>query len=86
MIMTVRFPNCLFLLIRMLWCMAVRKKIAVLKETLESEALDPDIKTAILKAIDLFRAQGHTVEYVSFDLLDYLVPALLCADDCRGIV
>jgi aspartyl-tRNA(Asn)/glutamyl-tRNA(Gln) amidotransferase subunit A len=52
-----------------------KKKIAVLKETLESEALDPAIKTAILEAIDQFREQGHTVEYVSFDLLDYLVPA-----------
>jgi len=51
------------------------KKIAVLKETLESEALDTEIKGAILKAIDEFKAQGHTVEYVSFDLLDYLVPA-----------
>lgn len=50
-------------------------KIAVLKETLESDALDHDIKEAILKAIDEFTAQGHTVEYVSFDLLDYLVPA-----------
>lgn len=52
-----------------------KKKIAVLKETLESEALDPAIKTAILEAIEQFRDQGHTVEYVSFDLLDYLVPA-----------
>ena len=51
------------------------KKIAVLKETLESEALDPDIKAAILKAIEEFKKQGHTVSYVSFDLLDYLVPA-----------
>jgi aspartyl-tRNA(Asn)/glutamyl-tRNA(Gln) amidotransferase subunit A len=51
------------------------RKIAVLKETLESEALDADIKMAILSAIDEFKAQGHTVEYVSFDLLDYLVPA-----------
>jgi aspartyl-tRNA(Asn)/glutamyl-tRNA(Gln) amidotransferase subunit A len=51
------------------------KKIAVLKETLESEALDPAIKNAIFKAIEKFRAQGHTVEYVSFDMLDYLVPA-----------
>lgn len=51
------------------------KKIAVLKETLESEALDPDIKTAILQAIEQFKEQGHTIEYVSFDLLDYLVPA-----------
>lgn len=51
------------------------KKIAVLKETLESEALDPEIKAAILAAIERFKSQGHTVEYVSFDLLDYLVPA-----------
>jgi aspartyl-tRNA(Asn)/glutamyl-tRNA(Gln) amidotransferase subunit A len=51
------------------------KKIAVLKETLESEALDPEIKSAILEAIERFKSQGHTVEYVSFDLLDYLVPA-----------
>lgn len=51
------------------------KKIAVLKETLESEALDPEIKAAISDAIERFKSQGHTVEYVSFDLLDYLVPA-----------
>lgn len=51
------------------------KRIAVLKETLESAALDTDIKEAILKAIEELKSQGHTVEYVSFDLLDYLVPA-----------
>jgi aspartyl-tRNA(Asn)/glutamyl-tRNA(Gln) amidotransferase subunit A len=51
------------------------KKIAVLKETLESEALDADIKKAILTSIEAFKAQGHTVTYVSFDMLDYLVPA-----------
>jgi len=37
--------------------------------------LDPDTKTVILEAIEAFKAQGHTVDYVSFDLLDYLVPA-----------
>ncbi|MBB6501487.1 Asp-tRNA(Asn)/Glu-tRNA(Gln) amidotransferase subunit GatA [Pedobacter cryoconitis] len=51
------------------------KKIAVLKETLESEALDPEIRQSILEAIEQFKEQGHTIEYVSFDLLDYLVPA-----------
>ncbi|KLT65046.1 Asp-tRNA(Asn)/Glu-tRNA(Gln) amidotransferase subunit GatA [Pedobacter sp. BMA] len=50
-------------------------KIAVLKETIESDALDPEIKSAILKSIDDLKSKGHTVEYVSFDLLDYLVPA-----------
>lgn len=51
------------------------KKIAVLRETLESEALDPEVKSSILEAIEAFKAQGHSIEYVSFDLLDYLVPA-----------
>lgn len=52
-----------------------KQKIAVLKETIESEALDPEIKAAILKSIEGLKQKGHTVEYVSFDLLDYLVPA-----------
>lgn len=52
-----------------------KKKIAVLKETLDSDALDPEIKASILEAIESFKKDGHTVEYVSFDLLDYLVPA-----------
>ncbi|RYD76514.1 MAG: Asp-tRNA(Asn)/Glu-tRNA(Gln) amidotransferase subunit GatA [Sphingobacteriales bacterium] len=51
------------------------KKIAVLQETIESDALDPEIKSAILKSIENLKSQGHTVEYVSFDLLDYMVPA-----------
>jgi len=52
-----------------------KQKIAVLKETIDSEALDPEIKAAILKSIEELKAKGHTVEYVSFDLMDYLVPA-----------
>jgi aspartyl-tRNA(Asn)/glutamyl-tRNA(Gln) amidotransferase subunit A len=50
-------------------------RIAVLKETLESKALDPEIKGSIQEAIGGFKSQGHQVEEVSFDLLDYLVPA-----------
>lgn len=52
-----------------------KKKIAVLRETIENDALDPEIKAAILQAIETLKAQGHSVDYVSFDLLDYLVPA-----------
>ncbi|MFI5451888.1 Asp-tRNA(Asn)/Glu-tRNA(Gln) amidotransferase subunit GatA [Pedobacter sp. UC225_61] len=52
-----------------------KKKIAVLKETIENDALDSEIKYAILNAIETLKSQGHSVEYVSFDLLDYLVPA-----------
>lgn len=52
-----------------------KQKIAVLKETIESDALDPEIKSAILASIEKLKADGHSIEYVSFDLLDYLVPA-----------
>jgi aspartyl-tRNA(Asn)/glutamyl-tRNA(Gln) amidotransferase subunit A len=52
-----------------------KQKIAVLQETLDSEALDPEMKQAILEAIEKFKADGHEIQYVSFDLLDYLVPA-----------
>jgi aspartyl-tRNA(Asn)/glutamyl-tRNA(Gln) amidotransferase subunit A len=51
-----------------------KKKIAVLKETLESGALDPETKTAILSAIEKLKFEGHEVSEVSFDLLEYLVP------------
>jgi aspartyl-tRNA(Asn)/glutamyl-tRNA(Gln) amidotransferase subunit A len=51
------------------------KKIAILRETIENDALDPAIKSAILAAIERFKAQGDEITYVSFDLLDYLVPA-----------
>ncbi|MDB5019323.1 MAG: Asp-tRNA(Asn)/Glu-tRNA(Gln) amidotransferase GatCAB subunit, partial [Pedobacter sp.] len=51
-----------------------KHKIAVLKQTLESKALDPEIKTSVLQAIETLKLQGHEVEEVSFDLLDYLVP------------
>jgi aspartyl-tRNA(Asn)/glutamyl-tRNA(Gln) amidotransferase subunit A len=52
-----------------------KKKIAVLKETIDNEALDPEIKSAILTAIEKLKSQGHTIDYVSFDLLAYMVPA-----------
>lgn len=51
------------------------RKIAVLKETLESEVLDKDVRKGMLEAITKFKELGYVVEYVSFDLLDYLVPA-----------
>ena len=51
-----------------------KKKIAVLKETIESDALDSEIKAGILSALEDFKANGHEVDYVSFDLLAYVVP------------
>jgi len=51
------------------------QKIAVLQETLDSKALDPEIREAIEMGIEKLKGDGHEIEYVSFDLLDYLVPA-----------
>ncbi|MCY1526726.1 Glutamyl-tRNA(Gln) amidotransferase subunit A [compost metagenome] len=52
-----------------------KRKIAVLKETIDNKALDPEIRAALLTAIEKLKSDGHEVEWVSFNLLDYLVPA-----------
>ncbi len=50
------------------------KRIAYLKEYLESEGLDPEIKTFMLEQIQKLKDLGHVVEEVSFPYLDYMVP------------
>lgn len=54
---------------------AKKQKIAYLSEALHSEGLDSEVKTAFETSIEKLRTQGHTVEPVSFDLLEYVVPA-----------
>lgn len=49
-------------------------KIAYFKEALESPALDNEIRDNILSLIDKLRSDGHTVEPVNFEYLDYIVP------------
>ncbi len=49
-------------------------KIAYIKETVESEGLDPEIRERIYAVRDALIAQGHTVEAVDFPYLDYLIP------------
>ena len=51
-----------------------QKKIAYIKETLHSEGLDPEIKENVLQQIAKLKADGHIVEPVSFEYLDYVVP------------
>jgi aspartyl-tRNA(Asn)/glutamyl-tRNA(Gln) amidotransferase subunit A len=51
------------------------KKIAVIKECLESDGIDPEIKAALEQQIENLKKDGHTVEHVSFPYLDYMVPA-----------
>lgn len=49
-------------------------KIAYIKECIESEGIDPEVKQAVLKRIDDLKKEGHTVEPISFPYLDYMVP------------
>lgn len=49
-------------------------KIAYIKETVESEGLDPEIRQRLYAICDELVAQGHTVEAVDFPYLDYLIP------------
>lgn len=49
-------------------------RFAYFKETLENEALDPEIKQQILSFIKTLTEQGHTVQAIDFELLEYIVP------------
>jgi aspartyl-tRNA(Asn)/glutamyl-tRNA(Gln) amidotransferase subunit A len=49
-------------------------KIGYLKECIDSQGLDPEIKAAFIKLIDDLKQQGHTVEPVSFPYLEFLIP------------
>ncbi|MBX3164550.1 MAG: Asp-tRNA(Asn)/Glu-tRNA(Gln) amidotransferase subunit GatA [Bacteroidetes bacterium] len=49
-------------------------KISYIKECVENEGLDPEVKAAFLKQIETLKSQGHSVEAISFPYLEYLVP------------
>jgi aspartyl-tRNA(Asn)/glutamyl-tRNA(Gln) amidotransferase subunit A len=51
------------------------QRIAVLKEALAHPSLDPEIRVKLTDFIADLRYKGHQVEEISFDLLDYIVPA-----------
>jgi aspartyl-tRNA(Asn)/glutamyl-tRNA(Gln) amidotransferase subunit A len=50
-------------------------KIAYFPECLDHASLDPEIKQSINEKIEELRAAGYTVDPVSFNYLDYIVPA-----------
>ncbi len=50
-------------------------RFAYFDEALNHPSIDPEIASAIKTKIDDLIQAGHTVEKVSFDLLDYIVPA-----------
>ena len=49
-------------------------KIAVLAESLETEGVDPEVLQKMEEIIKKLKADGHTVENVSFPFLQYMVP------------
>ena len=50
-------------------------RFAYFKNALDHPSLDPEIKKGIQNLIDQLREDGHTVEGIDFELLDYIVPA-----------
>jgi len=51
-----------------------KRKIAVLKDCLEREGLDEQIKHKLENTIQKLKEDGHEIIYVSFPYLDFLVP------------
>lgn len=49
-------------------------RIAYLKECIENEGLDPEIRQQFNNTVAQLKAQGHSVEAVDFPYLDHLVP------------
>jgi len=49
-------------------------RIGYIKDCLENEGLDPEIKETMYGVIDRLKEEEHTVEAVDFPYLDYIVP------------
>ncbi|MBR9861344.1 Asp-tRNA(Asn)/Glu-tRNA(Gln) amidotransferase subunit GatA [bacterium] len=49
-------------------------KIGYIKETIEREGIDSELKAHFNEVLDGLKADGHEIEAVSFPYLDYMVP------------
>jgi aspartyl-tRNA(Asn)/glutamyl-tRNA(Gln) amidotransferase subunit A len=49
-------------------------RIALLKNAMEHESLDPEIKKNIYDLAENLRKDGNIIEEINFDLIDYIVP------------
>lgn len=54
---------------------AGKARIAYFPTALEHPSLDPEIKAAGRQVIEKWTAEGHTVEAVDFEYLDFIIPA-----------
>jgi aspartyl-tRNA(Asn)/glutamyl-tRNA(Gln) amidotransferase subunit A len=53
---------------------ARKYRVAYMRDTLESDALQPEIKESIYEKINQLKAAGHTVDAIDFPLNEYVLP------------
>lgn len=51
-----------------------KAKFAVMREAIDGEAIDPEVKSMMTDLIAKLEAAGHEVSYFDFPLLDHMVP------------
>ncbi len=51
-----------------------QKRIAYFAQTIDSEGLEAGVRKVTQDFVHRLRAEGHTVEEVAFDLLDFIIP------------
>ena len=49
-------------------------RIAYFSQTIDNEAIDSGVRTVTQRFLEQLRTQGHRVEPVSFELLDFIIP------------
>ena len=52
-----------------------KKRIAYFESALQHESIDPEIRQATFELIEKLKSEGHTVEPVEFEYLDFIIPA-----------
>lgn len=50
-------------------------RIAIFKNAMEQESLDPEIKKSIYSLTEDLKKKNYVIEEIDFDLIDYIVPA-----------
>jgi aspartyl-tRNA(Asn)/glutamyl-tRNA(Gln) amidotransferase subunit A len=58
----------------LLFSLEKKFKVAYIKETLESDGLQKEIKENIFSQIEKIKKDGHTVEEIDFSLMEYCLP------------
>ncbi len=53
---------------------AKKYKVAYMRDTVESSALQPEIKESICQTLDQLKLKGHTIEAIDFPLNEYVLP------------